>query len=242
VPSSANRPPHWEVKAYFWQLVAERLVRPRDELLDVLVLAWKDRKISDTELLGYMYGFVAAGTETTGTALVNGFSLLSEFDKLDDVRSKLDDDQALQRVAEEILRFGMPFPTKQLFVLKETAFGDMVVPAGSVLNAWFVAANRDEAVNGGVKQHSPTVLDPDRWPNRHVAFGHGRHHCLGAQLARLETRILLQETLRRLPGLRLDEGKPFTRVAGTVDAVTEAAFTFDQQDAERIAQTAPPPN
>jgi cytochrome P450 len=69
-----------------------------------------------------------------------------------------------------------------------------------------------------------------------VGLGHGRHYCLGAELARLETRILLQEGLRRLPGLYLDEAKPFGRYAGIVDGVTEATFRFDQERAEGIAR------
>ena len=231
-------PLQWEVEAYYWQLVAKRLARPQSELLDVLVAAWKAEKIGDRELLGYIAGFVAAGTDTTGTSLVNAFSLLSEFGLIDAVRARLDDDQALHRVVEEILRFGTPFPVKPLFVIKDSTFGDLEVPAGSVLNAWFAAANRDEAVNGGAPQSDPNSFDPGRSPNRHVGLGHGRHYCLGAELARLETRILLQEGLRRLPGLSMDDTKPFGRYAGIVDGVTEATFTFDQERAERVAEPA----
>jgi hypothetical protein len=59
-----------------------------------------------------------------------------------------------------------------------------------------------------------------------------KHICLGSQVARLETRILLQEALRRLPDLHMDDGKPFKRFAGVVDGVTEATFLFDQERAE----------
>jgi cytochrome P450 len=232
-PTYADIPRQWDVEAYYWQLVAKRLARPRDELLDVLVAAWKDGRIGDRELLGYMAGFVAAGTDTTGTSLVNGFSLLAEFGLLEDVHARLDDEQGMRRVVEEVLRYGTPFPVKPLFVVKDAPFGDLMVPADSVLNVWFAAANRDEAVNGGVEQSDPGVFDPARWPNRHIGLGHGKHYCLGAELARLETRILLQEGLRRLPGLRLDETKPFERYAGIVDGVTQAMFTFDQERAEQ---------
>ncbi len=98
----------------------------------------------------------------------------------------------------------------------------------------FAAANRDEAVNGGRRQSDPSTFDPERWPNRHLALGWATHHCPGSELARLETKILLQEALRRLPGLRMDTSKPFRRIAGIVDSVTEAHFTFDQDEADRI--------
>jgi cytochrome P450 len=219
-------------------MVAKRLARPRDELLDVLVSAWKEGQIGDRELLGYLMGFVAAGTDTTGTSLANAFSLMAEFGYLDYVRSKLDDLETLQGVVEETLRFGTPFPVKPLFVLKDVTIGDLNIPKGSVLNAWYVAANRDIAVNGGVHQSDPRIFDPNRWPNRHLGLGYAKHYCLGGDLARLETRILLLEALRLLPDLSMDESMPFRRLAGITDNVLEAHFRFDQGAAEQMARRA----
>src|SRR5262249_8824026 len=91
--SYGDLPLQWDAQAYFWQMVAKRLARPRGELLDVLVEAWKDGAIDDVELLGYIYGFVAAGTDTTGTSFANTFALLAEFDLLDYASSVLDDDE-----------------------------------------------------------------------------------------------------------------------------------------------------
>lgn len=236
-PGYEEIPRQVDAEAYFWEMIAKRLAHPRDELLDVLVNAWREGTINDREILGYLYGFLTAGTDTTGTSFVNAFSLLAEFDYLDEIRGKLDDQDALRKAVEEILRFGTPFPTKPLLAVKECWFGDLAVPPGSVVNVWFAAANRDPAVNGGVAQADPQVFDPSRWPNRHVGLGWGRHYCLGGDLARLETRILLQEALRRLPGLELDEDKPFERFAGIVDGVTAAYFRFDQEEAERVRGT-----
>ena len=154
-------------------MVAKRLAHPQDELLDVLVAAWREGKVDDAELLGYVYGFVTAGSDTTGTSFVNAFSLLAEFGELDYAHRVLDDEDAMRRIVEEVLRFGTPFPTKPLFVLADAKFGDLTVPQGSVLHVWFAAANRDEAVGSGVEQSSPDEFDPRRWPNRHVALGWG---------------------------------------------------------------------
>jgi cytochrome P450 len=227
-------PPQHDVQAYFWQMIAKRLARPQDELLDILIAAWREGAIDDREILGYLYGFTAAGTDTTGASLVNAFAFLGEFDLFDWARSVVDDEDAMDRLVEEVLRFGTPFPMKPLFVRKDAQFDDLHVPAGSVLTFWLSAANRDEAVNGGVEQSDPNVFDPQRWPNRHLALGWAKHVCLGKDLARLETKILVREALRRLPDLRMDPSKPFNRYAGIVDSVTEAHFTFDQERAELL--------
>lgn len=236
-PGYEALPLQWDAQAYFWQTVAKRLTSPRDELLDVLIDAWKSDRITDDELLGYIYGFVTAGSDTTGTSFVNAFSLLAEFDLLDYARGVLDDQDAMRKIVEEVLRFGTPFPTKPLFVLKDSQFGELTVPSGSVLQVWFTAANRDEAVNAGAAQADPNEFDPQRWPNRHVGLGWGRHFCLGGDLSRLETRILLEEGLTRLPELSLETDKPFTRFAGIVDGVTDASFRFDQRGAEAIMES-----
>jgi cytochrome P450 len=162
--------------------------------------------------------------------------LPAEFGYLDDLRAGADDDQALRRLVEEVIRFGTPFPMKPLIALAEARIGDLVIPAGSVVNLWFAAANRDQAVNGGLAQADPALFDPARWPNRHVGFGHGPHYCLGADLGRLETFVLLQETVGALPGLEMDDTKPFRRFAGIVDGVTEAHFRFDQKAARRLQE------
>jgi cytochrome P450 len=202
----------------------------------VLVEAWKDGLINDDELLGYLYGFVTAGTDTTGTSFVNAFSLLAEFGQLEYTRSVSDDADAMRKIVEEILRYGTPFPTKPLLVRKEVRFGDLTIPPRSVLNIWFAAANRDPAVSGGKPGADPNEFDPRRWPNRHLALGWGKHFCLGGDLSRLETRILLQESLYRLPELELATDRPFERFAGIVDGVTEAYFRFDRDVALRIME------
>jgi cytochrome P450 len=237
--SYEDLPLQWDAQVYFWQVIAKRLASPRDELLDVLVGAWKEGRISDDELLGYIYGFVTAGSDTTGTSLVNAFSLLAEFGQLDFARSVIDDAVATRRIVEEILRYGTPFPTKPLLVLKNVRFGEFDIPPGSVLNIWFAAANRDPEVNGGKPGADPRQFDPCRWPNRHMALGWGKHFCLGGDLSRLETRILLQEALRRLPELTFAADRPFERFAGIVDGVTEAYFRFDRDAVARIIETDP---
>jgi cytochrome P450 len=93
----------------------------------------------------------------------------------------------------------------------ETTLGGLQVPAGAPLVAWIGSANRDER-----QFERPELFDVGRTPNRHLAFGHGIHFCLGAPLARLEARIALQSVLERLPGLALTPGAHLERMDSTI--------------------------
>jgi len=117
--SFSDSPRQWDLEAYYWSLVAKRLAHPEDELLDVLVRAWKDGTLSDRELLGFVSGFVTAGTDTTGTSIVNGFARLAEFGYLDHVRDSVDDPDAMRRIVDEILRFGPAFPALPVVVIDD---------------------------------------------------------------------------------------------------------------------------
>ncbi|MGO4614918.1 cytochrome P450 [Nocardia sp. 2YAB30] len=232
----AKREPQ-EVEDYFWAIIRHRVAHPEDDLLGLLAAAWQAGSITDLELLGYIWGMFSAGTDTTGTNLVNAFALLGEFGLLGDARAKLDDADWYRWAGEEILRFGTPFPAAPLFTVTDVVVndGELTLPAGTQVRAWFSAANRDNAINGADPHAAPPdVFDVTRRPNRHLALGSGGHHCIGAQLARVETHIALQTALRYLPDLDFDTGQPFTRYAGLVDGVTEAHFRFDQRKAERL--------
>ena len=93
----------------------------------------------------------------------------------------------------------------------ETTLGDEMIPAGAPIVAWIGSANRDER-----QFQRPAEFDIDRGQNRHLAFGHGIHFCLGAPLARLEARIALEAILSRLPGLALVEGARLERMESTI--------------------------
>ena len=112
-------PPQWDVQVYFWQMIAKRLTEPRDELLDVILDAWKaGHESTMTSWSDIIYGFLAAGTDTTGASLAMTFSLLAEFEQLEYAQSAIvDDAAAMHNLVEEILRFATAFPMKPLYVL-----------------------------------------------------------------------------------------------------------------------------
>lgn len=93
----------------------------------------------------------------------------------------------------------------------DTTLADTQIPAGAPVVAWIGSANRDER-----QFQQPARFDIDRGQVRHLAFGHGIHFCVGAPLARLETRIALEAILSRLPGLTLPPGSRLERMDSTI--------------------------
>jgi cytochrome P450 len=100
----------------------------------------------------------------------------------------------LPQTLEEVLRFRSPVQSMYRVSVAETVLGDQRIPAGEPIVAWIGSANRDEQ-----QFQRPAEFDIDRTPNRHLAFGHGIHFCLGAPLARLEAAVALSKVTARFP-------------------------------------------
>lgn len=185
---------------YFADLIAAKRAEPADDLITALIAARdEEAELSERELVMLCLGLLAAGHEATVT-YVNLLlvTLMSHPQEL----PRLGADPALvPQAVEELMRFvqvnadgaGMP-----RFTREEVLLSGVTVPAGATVMPALAAAGRDPA-----RFVDPDRLDLARSDNPHLAFGAGIHHCLGAQLARIE----LQETLRafgaRAPGLRL---------------------------------------
>jgi cytochrome P450 len=183
--------------AYLEPLIDERRARPCDDLLSTLVQAEVEGvRLQRDEVLGFFQILLIAGSETTTNLLGNAvLCLIDEPQAL----ARLRQDEALLPAAiEEVLRYRSPVQAMFRVARHETALGGRVVPAGRVVLAVIGAANRDPRVFG-----EPDRFDIGRESNTHLAFGHGLHFCLGAPLARLETRVALPVLLGRLPALAL---------------------------------------
>ncbi len=140
--------------------------------------------------------FVLAGIETTRTALADG---MLELLRNTGERRKLQDRPELMAGAiEEILRWTSPVGHILRVASADTEIRGRRIHAGDKVVVWVPSANRDEEVFADAGR-----FDIERAPNEHIAFGHGEHFCLGAHLARLELRIMVEELLRRLPDIEI---------------------------------------
>jgi len=191
------------MREYLTPIVEDRKLNPGDDLVSDIVTAEIDGvRLSDEHIYGFLRLLLPAGAETTFRALGNCLlALLTHTDVLDRVTA---DRSLLDAVIEETLRW----ETSVTMVNRETAgpveVAGVSIPAGVSVVCATGSANHDEA-----RYDNGEAWDLDRPPQPHLAFGTGRHQCLGMHLARLELRIGLTALLDRLPGLRLDpDGGP----------------------------------
>jgi cytochrome P450 len=194
--------------AYMSGLIAQRRREPTDDLLGALVYARDNGdKLTENELISIAGpGLLTGGVETVSSGLPSFvLALLTNPDALALLRER---PELMPTAVEELLRF-VPINTAAMFAryaLEDVRFRDVVVRAGDPVLPALAAANRDPEVFA-----DPHRLDLTRQPNPHMAFGHGPHHCIGAQLARLELQESLSELLSRLPGLHLAGGRSAVR-------------------------------
>ena len=174
---------------------------PGDNLLSQLVAVREDGQgLSETELKATAGLVLAAGFETTVNLLGNGIALLHDHP---DERARVVADPSLwPNVVEEALRLDPPVLLTGRMALRDTEVAGQPVRAGSMVTAILGGANRDPEVFD-----DPLRFDVGRANARdHIAFSAGRHHCLGAQLARMEGEVGLRAIWDRFPDLRLDPG------------------------------------
>jgi cytochrome P450 len=186
------------LRRYLEARFEERRRAPTEDLITGLLQAEEaGDKLSQEELQGMVFLLLVAGYETTANLIGSGvLALLQHPDQLARLRS---DPALLPSAVEELLRFCAPVTTSSLrYAAEDVTTGDVVIPKGDMVLVVIAAANRDPA-----RFPSPEGLDITRADNKHLAFGHSIHFCLGASLARLEGEIALGTLLHRMPDLRL---------------------------------------
>lgn len=185
---------------YGQQLIASKRAEPTDDMLSVVANATVDDldapSLSDLELYLFFSLLFSAGAETTRNAVAGGLLALAEHpEQLRALRADLD---ALPTAVEEIVRWTAPSPSKRRTATRDVTLGGQAIEAGQKVQVWEGSANRDPGAFERADE-----FDIARKPNPHLGFGQGVHYCLGANLARLELRVLYEELFSRFGAVRV---------------------------------------
>ena len=190
-----------EMFAYGAALVAEKQGCPADDMLSAVA---NGQGVTDLESQMFFNLLIAAASETTrNTIAVGVMALLDHPDQLEALRA---DRGLLSTAVEEILRWASSTPYNRRTATRDVVVGDQRIGAGDKVTLWWASANRDEDVFD-----DPFHFDVTRTPNHHLTFGHGGHFCLGATLARVEVRLVLEQLLDRVATIELTGPVTWTR-------------------------------
>ena len=211
-----------EYWAYILEHVAQRRGGTAEDLISLVVNADDEQgPLSDIDLVFETMLVLVGGDETTRHVISGGVdALLRHPDQLARLRS---DPELLPGAIEEMLRWVSPIRNMNRTATADVEVNGQEVKEGDRILLLYPSANRDEAVFPNAHR-----FDITRSPNEHVAFGaYGRHHCLGAPLARLELRVLFEELLARLPDLELaSDAEPPRRRGNFVLGIEHLPVTF----------------
>ncbi|HCT79320.1 MAG TPA: cytochrome P450 [Micromonosporaceae bacterium] len=184
-----------ESLSYLLGVVRKQRESPGDGLLGMLIKEY-GHEIDDQELAGLADGLLTGGLETTASMLALGALVLLQ----NPARAELlSTDDAVNRFVEELLRYltvvQVAFPR---FATRDLEIAGLKIASGDIVVCSLSGANRDRVLGADMES-----FDPARRPTSHLAFGHGIHRCIGAELARMELRRAYPALLRRFPNLRL---------------------------------------
>ena len=189
--------------AYGQELIAAKRAAPTDDMLSVVVNS-DDPALSDIESYLFFNLLFSAGAETTRNSIAGGLLALAEnpgtFEAL---RA---DPELLPTAIEEMVRWTSPSPSKRRTATRTATLAGHHIEPGQKVLVWEGSANRDAAAFA-----NPDRFDITRKPNPHLGFGQGVHYCLGANLARLELRVIFEELLGRFTSVHIAEPVEWTR-------------------------------
>jgi len=210
-----------EMVTYLLAAAADRRASPKDDIISELGAAEVDGdRLSDAELGMFLVQLLVAGNETTRNMMSGGLvgfaSTPGQWEGLA-ARADAAANRALPLAVEEMLRWTTPVVAFMRTTTREVELAGRLLGAGDPVLMLYASANRDESVFGP----SADSFDAARDPNPHVAFGFGAHFCIGAVLARVEGRILLEELLARFGSV--EPSGPVVRAASPVIAGVKSA-------------------
>ena len=195
---------------YGQELIASKRAAPTDDMLSVVANATVEDEslsgflLSEIELYLFFSLLFSAGAETTRNSVAGG--LLALIDNPDQFLALRVDLEHLPTAIEEMVRWTSPSPSKRRTATRDVELAGCRIEAGQKVQIWEGSANRDPLAFA-----NPDTFDIRRKPNPHLGFGQGVHYCLGANLARLELRVLYEELLTRFGSVRLVKPVEWTR-------------------------------
>jgi cytochrome P450 len=212
---------------YYADLLAEKRRQPADDLASAL-LAVEDggMRMSDQEIIAFLFLMVVAGNETTTKLLGNAvFHLTAYPEQLDQVFADPEDTAPVNAWVEETLRYDTSTQLLARLLEQDFSLHGVTAPAGAKLVILLGAANRDERVFA-----DPERFDIGRDPSelaQTLSFGGGRHFCLGANLARLEARVVLRTLVRRVRSIEADHAKAVRFYSANVRGFAQLPVTVE---------------
>jgi len=219
-----------EMAGLLTDIIRARRAHPGDDVLTMLMDTPVDeedgsqRVLTDDELAGRLLELAFAGHETVAKLIPNGVVALAWFP---DARRELAADPALlPNAVEEMLRWDPPSHYQGRWTTRDVRVRDTVIPADQRVILVTGAAVHDER-----QYPEPETFDIHREIDRHVSFGFGRHLCLGASLARLETRVAFEELLRRFPDFGIDETGVERKVSVNVRGLSRLPLVIESRTA-----------
>jgi cytochrome P450 len=206
-----------EMAEYFLAVIADRRAAPRDDLVSTLATVEVDgEQLNDGELMMFCAQLLVAGNETTRNLVSAGLLALAEHPT--EWRKLVDDRATIPTAVEELLRWTTPVISFLRTATRDTELSGEPISAGDPLMLLYASANRDEDVFGS----TAGTLDVTRRDNHQLAFGFGEHYCIGAALARLEGRVMLEELLARFDTIDLSGEVTRLESAGVVAGIVHA--------------------
>ncbi|MGI9322445.1 MAG: cytochrome P450, partial [Pseudomonadales bacterium] len=186
---------------YFTQMTEERRSNPGDDVATVIANAKIDGEtIGHIEAMSYYIIIATAGHDTTSSAIAGG--LLALMQNPDELTKVQRDAAVVPMAVEEAIRWTTPVKHFMRYATEDYELRGVKIRPGDALMMLYPSGNRDEEVFD-----EPSSFIADRRPNRHLAFGHGAHHCLGNILAKMEMRHLYEELFARVASIELN-GEP----------------------------------
>ncbi len=215
-----------ELDTYFRAIFAQHRITLQDDLISALLAAQVDEQhLTEAELSSFCSLLLLAGNDTTRNLIANALLCLDTFpEAMTQLRTKL---ILLPSAIEEVLRYLPSVHTAPRIAVVDTVLDGQQVKAGQWVMPMLASANRD-----ATQFPQPNSFDIRRSPNRHLTFGYGIHFCLGAPLARLESKIALTAILERLADIQCSQRESLEAVVSPiVYGLKHLPITFQQKDA-----------